>query len=54
VIRRRDLLAAGWPDGALVHDNTLHSFATRLRRKLRAVGAEMRIETVRGVGYTLR
>jgi two-component system response regulator MprA len=54
VIRRRDLLAAGWPDGALVHDNTLHSFMTRLRRKLRAVGAEMRIETVRGVGYTLR
>jgi len=54
VIRRRDLLAAGWPDGALVHDNTLHSFMTRLRRKLHAVGAEMRIETVRGVGYTLR
>jgi two-component system, OmpR family, response regulator len=54
VIRRRDLLAAGWPDGAVVHDNTLHSFVTRLRRKLRAVGAEMRIETVRGVGYTLR
>jgi two-component system, OmpR family, response regulator len=54
VIRRRDLLAAGWPDGAVVHDNTLHSFVARLRRKLRAVGAEMRIETVRGVGYTLR
>jgi two-component system, OmpR family, response regulator len=30
VIRRRDLLAAGWPDGALVHDNTLHSFVTRV------------------------
>jgi two-component system response regulator MprA len=54
VIRRRDLLAAGWPEGAVVHDNTLHSFVARLRRKLRAVGAEMRIETVRGVGYTLR
>jgi len=54
VVRRRELLAAGWPDGALVHDNTLHSFMTRLRRKLRVLGAEMRIQTVRGVGYTLR
>ena len=54
MVRRRELLAAGWPDGALVHDNTLHSFVTRLRRKLREVGADVRIETVRGVGYTLR
>jgi two-component system response regulator MprA len=54
VIRHRELLAAGWPDGALVHDNTLHSFVARLRHKLRTLEADARIETVRGVGYTLR
>jgi two-component system response regulator MprA len=54
VVQRRELLAAAWPEGAMVHDNTVHSFVARLRRKLRLLGAEPRIETVRGVGYTLR
>ena len=33
-VRRRELIAAGWPDGAIVHDNTLDVYLGRLRRKL--------------------
>jgi two-component system response regulator MprA len=54
VVRRRTLVGAGWPDGAIVHDNTLDAYIARLRRKLDALGARERIETVRGVGYLLR
>lgn len=54
VLRRRELVAAAWPDGAIVHDNTLDAYAARLRRKLAALEATQRIETVRGVGYVLR
>jgi two-component system, OmpR family, response regulator len=55
VVRRHALVAAGWPMGAVVHDNTLDSYVRRLRRKLKDVGAEDRsIETVRGVGYVWR
>jgi two-component system response regulator MprA len=54
VVRRRELVAAAWPDGALVHDNTLDAYMARLRRKLRALTDEQRIHTARGVGYSLR
>jgi two-component system response regulator MprA len=54
VVRRHELVAAAWPDGAIVQDNTLDTYLARLRRKLGALHAEQRIETVRGVGYTLR
>jgi two-component system response regulator MprA len=54
VLRRHELTAAAWPDGAIVHDNTLDTYIGRLRRKLREVGSPENIETVRGVGYTLR
>jgi two-component system response regulator MprA len=50
-VRRRDLIRAAWPDGAIVHDNTLDVFIGRLRRKLRALGSETEIVTVHGVGY---
>ena len=53
VVRRRDLVRAGWPDGAQVADNTLDQYVTRLRRRLREVGASRAITTVRGVGYRL-
>ena len=53
-MRRSTLLAAGWPDGALVHENTLDAFIAKIRRKLRAIEAPEAIETVRGVGYRLR
>jgi two-component system response regulator MprA len=54
VVRRIALVAAAWPEGAIVHDNTLDVYVARLRRKLRAVGATTAIETVHGVGYVLR
>ena len=48
------LIAAAWPDGAIVHDNTLHVYLGRIRRKLREVGSAAAIDTVRSVGYRLR
>ena len=53
VLRRRDLVRAGWPEGAIVHDNTLDVYLARLRRKLRDVPGGPAIETVHGVGYRL-
>ena len=50
-VRRRQLVAAAWPDGAIVHDNTLDVYVARIRRKLRELGSEAEIATVRGVGY---
>ena len=52
-VRRRDLVSAAWPDGAIVHDNTLDVYVARLRRKLRDLESSTEIETVRGVGYRL-
>jgi two-component system OmpR family response regulator len=54
VVRRATLIATGWPDGAVVHDNTLDAYLARIRRKLRDSGAPEVIETARGVGYRLR
>ena len=54
VVRRRELIAAAWPDGALVHDNTLDAYLGRVRRKLRSLDASQSVVTVRGVGYALR
>ncbi len=54
VLRRRELVLAAWPDGAIVHDNTLDAYIARLRRKLRELGAGEEIATARGVGYVLR
>jgi len=51
VVRRRDLVRAGWPDGAHVHDNTLDQYVARLRRKLREVEAPVVLETAHGIGY---
>jgi two-component system OmpR family response regulator len=54
VVRRHALIAAGWPLGAVVNDNTLDSYVARLRRKLDDLGDERTIATVRGVGYAWR
>ncbi|SFH03326.1 two-component system, OmpR family, response regulator MprA [Actinopolymorpha cephalotaxi] len=54
VVRRHQLLATGWPDGAMVADNTLDQYAARVRRKLRDVGSTLELETARGLGYRLR
>jgi DNA-binding response OmpR family regulator len=53
-LRRHELVSAGWPQGAVVHENTLDAYMGRLRRKLRRLGADAQIATARGVGYSLR
>ncbi|MFE2181203.1 response regulator transcription factor [Streptomyces sp. NPDC059455] len=53
LVRRRDLVRAGWPEGAQVSDNTLDQYLTRLRRKLREVGSALTIGTARGIGHRL-
>jgi two-component system, OmpR family, response regulator len=52
-VRRRELIATGWPDGAIVHDNTLDVYLGRLRKKLAKLPTAARIRTVHGVGYKL-
>lgn len=54
VVRRRAFVTAGWPDGAIVSENTIDSYARRIRVKLRAVDSPVHLETVRGVGFVLR
>lgn len=52
-VRRRELVRAGWPHGAIVRDNTLDSYVARLRRKLKEFKAGPQISTVHGVGYRI-
>src|SRR6266480_1245909 len=52
-IRRRDLVRAGWPHGAIVRENTLDSYIARLRRKLRDLESAPEIVTVHRVGYRI-
>jgi two-component system response regulator MprA len=54
VVRRAELVAAGWPGSGHVGDNTLDQYVTRARRKLREVGFGETVENVRGVGYRIR
>jgi two-component system response regulator MprA len=53
VVRRRELVSAAWPAGAIVAENTLDQYVARLRRKLLEAGSSRELKTVRGVGYRL-
>jgi len=53
-VRRRELVQVGWPHGAIVHENTLDAYIARIRRKLRELSDGPVVETVHGVGYSLR
>ena len=53
-VRRRALVQAGWPHGAMVHDNTLDVYIATLRRKLRDLPGAAEIVTAHGIGYSLR
>jgi two-component system OmpR family response regulator len=53
-VRRATLIGAAWPEGAIVHDNTLDVYIARLRRKLGGLDGAPGIATVHGVGYSLR
>src|SRR6478609_2180908 len=52
-VRRRDLVRAGWPHGAIVRENTLDAYIARLRRKLRQLQRNPAVTTVHGVGYRI-
>ncbi|MFJ4206543.1 response regulator transcription factor [Streptomyces sviceus] len=53
IVRRRELVRAGWPEGAQVSDNTIDQYLTRLRRKLRAADSDLTVTTARGIGHRL-
>ncbi|ARF56574.1 response regulator transcription factor [Streptomyces gilvosporeus] len=53
VVRRRELVRAGWPEGAQVSENTLDQYLSRLRRKIREAGSDLTISTARGIGHRL-
>jgi two-component system OmpR family response regulator len=52
-VRRRALIDAAWPHGAIVYDNTLDAYIARLRRKLAMLPEPPTIRTVHGVGYSI-
>lgn len=52
-VRRRELVRAGWPHGAIVRENTLDAYVARIRRKLKQLGDAPEIRTVHGVGYRI-
>lgn len=54
VVRRRAIVAAAWPDGAMVSENTVDSYVRRIRVKLTEVSSPLQLHTIRGVGLTLR
>ena len=54
VVRRRAVVAAAWPQGGKVNENTVDSYVRRIRLKLKEVESPLALITVRGVGFTLR
>ncbi len=53
VVSRERLLEKLW-DEQFVDENTLNVYITRVRGKLKDLGLEGAVETVRGSGYRLR
>ncbi len=53
VLTRDALFLRVWGPAALVEDGNLDNYIHFLRRRLRALGSELGISTVRGVGYIL-
>lgn len=54
IVSRGRLLDLMWEDRHFIDDNTLNVYITRIRKKLKDLGLEDSIETVRGAGYKLR
>ena len=53
LVRRQALERAGWPEGAIVSDNVIDKYVSRLRKKLIDAGSTQSITTARGLGYKL-
>jgi DNA-binding response OmpR family regulator len=54
IVPRNVLVEAGWGHCAEVNDSTLYVFVRVLRNKIKALGENQLLHTVRGVGYTIR
>ncbi|MCJ8014792.1 response regulator transcription factor [Paenibacillus sp. KQZ6P-2] len=54
IVSRGRLLDLMWEDRLFIDDNTLNVYITRIRKKLKELGFDEPIETVRGAGYMLR
>ncbi|TYR81177.1 response regulator transcription factor [Priestia megaterium] len=54
VVSRDRLLEKIWDEQPFVDDNTLNVYITRVRRKLKEIGIDGAIETIRGAGYLFR
>ncbi len=54
VARRKAVVAAAWPDGSMVSENTIDSFIRRIRVKLASINSPVTIETVRGIGFRVK
>lgn len=54
VVTKESLFQALWGTTEYVDENALQVNMTRLRRTLKKVGLDWRVETIRGVGYRLR
>ncbi|WP_397428600.1 response regulator transcription factor [Priestia koreensis] len=54
VVSRDRLLEKIWDDQPFVDDNTLNVYMTRVRKKLKELGIDGAIETVRGAGYMMK
>lgn len=54
LVSRDRLLEKLWDDQHFIDDNTLNVYVTRVRKKLKELGIENAIETVRGAGYMLK
>ena len=53
VVSQKKLIERLWDGGSYIDENTLYVSINRLREKLRSIGAEGAVQTVRGVGYRL-
>ncbi|GIP47280.1 Response regulator protein GraR [compost metagenome] len=51
VVSREKLLDLMWQGHHFIDDNTLNVYVTRIRKKLKELGMEEAVETVRGAGY---
>jgi len=54
VVSRERLLDLMWEDQHFIDDNTLNVYITRVRKKLKDLGLDDAVETIRGAGYLLR
>ena len=53
-VLREQIIDTVWGFGAEVESNTLDAFISSLRSKIEPPGSPKLIQTLRGVGYTLR